>query len=476
MKTHEPDSPSRRSRRLPVDATDRKALAEWEPADPAVIAEAVRLKEAALVDFGMESSAIAGWIYSKCAHQIPTTAIDTAAVMAAGDGSCLLVFNPEFFVALGLDGVKFVLFHEARHLIQRHLFTEPELREDPVFDIAIESTINHVALTRLRRDRLPEVGGSSTGVDPREIFEHYHADLVGQGLKPFGYEDFIRTDLGCYTELRRMENPPAPPPVCVHELLEELRDELADPETIERIGEEVLANVLLAGKRGVRAAREELLDLIDRTEGATDRLSKLWGDLGAGMIRGQTQRTRRVDWWQRWLVDVLASKLGEGERLIYPKKRGAVLAALGEDPTLSRRGPERRRVVAIAVDASGSMPEPVVDWIASLVGQLDGVEAHWLSFDAEVVPFAPGDPLVGGGGTSFRAVADYLEGRTPSARTGEPFDETLDAVVMVTDGFAPHITPAEPDKWIWLVTEHGDDWPEHHTPQMACHKVRTGDR
>src|SRR5438874_1421897 len=125
MKTTEPDSPSRRSHRLPVDATDRRALAEWEPADPAVVAEAVRLKEAALVDFGMESSAIAGWIYSKCAHQIPTTAIDTAAVMAAGDGSCLLVFNPEFFVRLGLDGVKFVLFHEARHLIQRHLFTEP---------------------------------------------------------------------------------------------------------------------------------------------------------------------------------------------------------------------------------------------------------------------------------------------------------------------------------------------------------------
>src|SRR4051812_30570858 len=112
MRTDESDSPSRRSRRLPVDATDRRALAEWEPADPAVVAEAVRLKDAALVDFGMQESAIASWIYSKCAHQIPTTAIDTAAVMAAGDGSCLLVFNPEFFVALGLDGVKFVLFHE----------------------------------------------------------------------------------------------------------------------------------------------------------------------------------------------------------------------------------------------------------------------------------------------------------------------------------------------------------------------------
>lgn len=473
MKTHES---GRRSRRLPVSATDRKALAEWQPADPATIAEAVRLKEAALVHFAMESSAIAGWIYSKCAHQIPTTAIDSAAVMAAGDGSCLLLFNPDFFVKLGLDGVKFVLFHEARHLIQRHLFTEPELREDPVFDIAIECTINHVALTRLKRDALPVVDGEPTGVDPRKIFQRYQADLADQGLTPFPYEEFIRTDMGCYTELHRMKHPPSPPPMCIHELLQELSEELADGETIERIGNEVLANVLLAGQRGMQAARAELLDLIERTDGATDRLSKLWDDMGAGMIRGRTQHTRRVDWWQRWLVDVLASKLAEGERLVYPKKRGAVLAALGEDPMLSRRGPERHRVVAIAVDASGSMPATVVDWIASLVGQLDGVETHWLSFDAVVAPFAPGEALIGGGGTSFQAVADYLEGRAPSVKTGEPFDETLDAVIMVTDGYAPEITPAEPDKWIWLITERGDDWPEHHTPPMACHQVRTGDR
>ena len=63
-----------------------------------------------------------------------------------------------------------------------------------------------------------------------------------------------------------------------------------------------------------------------------------------------------------------------------------------------------------------------------------------------------------------------------TVKTGELFDETLDAVVMVTDGLAPPITPAEPDKWIWLITEHGDDWPDGRSPQMACHKVRTGDR
>lgn len=469
-----PDPTHRRPRRLPVDAHDRRALAGYRPADPAVIAEAVRLKEAALVDFGMESSAIAAWIYSKCVYQIPTTAVATAAVMASGDGTCLLMFNPGFFVAIGLEGVKFVLFHEARHVIQRHLFAEDELRADPVFEVATESTINHVALTRLRRTALPTLDGKSVGVDPREIHQEYVADLTGQRLAPVGYEAFVETDMACYSELKRMQEPPViRNQVCVHAADGE--GDLLDPETVERVANEVLANVLLAAGRGVRIAHEELSDLIDRTDGASDRITKLWGSLGAGLIRGRTERTRRVDWWQRWLVDVLSSKLDEGERLVYPKKRGAVLAALGEDPTLSRRGPRRVKVVAIAVDASGSMPGHVVDWVASLVGQLDGVEAHWLSFDAAVAPFDPGGALLGGGGTSFQAVADYLEGRTPSPVNGEKFGEQLDAVIMVTDGYAPHITPEESDKWIWLITEQGDDWPEHHNPQMACHRVRTGD-
>jgi len=211
---------------------------------------------------------------------------------------------------------------------------------------------------------------------------------------------------------------------------------------------------------------------MDRTEGASERTSRLWGQLGAGILRGRTARTGTVHWWQRWLVDVLASRLREGERLVYPKKRGALLAALGRDPMLSRRGPVREKVLVIAYDTSGSMPGRVIDWLTELVGGIDGVEAHWLSFDGVVMPFVPGERVYGGGGTSFQAVADYVEGRTEVR--GRFFEERPDAVVMLTDGFAPHITPAEPDKWIWLITEGGDDWPEAHSPPMACHRVTTG--
>ncbi|MDN3025401.1 hypothetical protein [Streptomyces sp. S.PB5] len=463
-----------RGRRPPVvDLADRRALEAYRPADPGVVAEARRLKEAALLDFGLTESAVASWLYAKCRHQIPTTAIDTAAVVASGDGTCLLLFNPDFFVGLGLDGVKFVLFHEARHLVHRHLFADPELRDDPVFELAAEVSINHVALVRLDRAELPLLDGRPTGVDPREVYERYRADLTAHGLEPVSYETFTETDLRVHGELKRMHRPPVPERrLCVH--LAEGHPVPADQETIDAVTSSALLNSLLAARRGHAGAERELLDLMDRTQDGGARAARIWGTLGAGMLRGETTRTRTVHWWQRWLVDVLGSRLRDGERLVYPKKRGALLAALGQDPMLARRGPVRDKVLVIAYDTSGSMPHQVITWLTELVGRIDGVAAHWLSFDAFVMPFVPGERVYGGGGTSFQAVADYVEGRTEV--NGRRFDGKPDAVVVLTDGYAPPITPAEPEKWIWLITEGGDEWPERHTPAMDCHRVTTGSR
>jgi hypothetical protein len=457
-------------KRLPVvDLADRRALTAWRPAAAETVAEAVRLKDAALLDFGMTDSAVASWLFTKCHHQIPTTAVDTAAVVASGDGACLLLFNPGFFTALGLDGVKFVLFHEARHLVHRHLFAEPELRADPVFELAAEVSINHVAMARLGRTSLPRRGRETTGIDPREIHAAYVADLRAHKLEPVEYDAFVETDMTVYSELKRMRRPPAVKTPCIHQH----SDLPMDQDSIDAAVSSALLNSLLAARRGHPLAEAELADLMSRTEDGQNA-SRVWGALGAGILRGRTDAVRKVDWWQRWLVDVLASKLREGERLVYPKKRGAILTALGHDPMLSRRGPVRDKVIVIAYDTSGSMPHSVLSWLTELVGQIDGVQAHWLAFDAVVMPFAPGAQVYGGGGTSFKAVADYVEGR--STVRDRSLEERPDAIVMLTDGYAPHITPAEPDKWIWLITAGGDDWPEHHDPPMACHRVTTGER
>ncbi|MEU6720474.1 hypothetical protein ABZ897_54245 [Nonomuraea sp. NPDC046802] len=455
-----------------IDLTDRRALADHEPADPAVIEQAHQLKEAALLDFGIRDSAVASWLYTKCHHQIPTTAVPTAAVVASGDGTCLLLYNPEFFVALGIHGVKFVLYHEARHLIQRHLYVDEGLRTDPLFTVATEVTINHVVLTRLRRSELPRSeDDDKIGIDPRDVHRRYTADLRAQGLTPLSYDEFVATDLSVYGELKRMTDPPVPPPLCIHMDGDGVP---MDPETVERVGQEVLGEVMRQALGGNELARSELLDLAERTEGGGDRITRMWGNLGLAALRGETPRTRKVEWWKRWLTDTLASKLREGERLIYPKKLGAVLLSLGHDPMLSRRGPERTKVVLVAIDTSGSMSDAVVEWLTTLVGQTDGVETHWLSFDGAVMPFVAGERVLGGGGTNFQNVVDYAEGRLEV--NGRAFEATPDAVIMVTDGHASHVTPADPDRWIWLITDNGDTWPETHRPSMACHRVVTGDR
>ncbi|MGC4954754.1 DUF2201 family putative metallopeptidase [Actinomadura citrea] len=438
-----------------VELADRRALERWRPADEEVVEAARRLKERALLELGMTHSAVASWLFSKCHHQLPTTAVDTAAVVASGDGSCLLLYNPEFFVGIGGEGVRFVLFHEARHLVQRHLFADADLRSDPVFTLACEVTINHVAMARLGAG-LPEIGGAPVGISPRGVHASYAEDLREQGVEPLPFEEWVETDMSVYRELGRMRNPPGVgQAACVHVLVDAL-----DQETVGRVGDDVLRSVLIAARRGDRVARDELLDLLGRTEGASEGVDKIWGDLGAHALRGVTSATRRVEWWQRWLVDVLASKLEEGERLVYPKKRGAVLAALGHEPMLARRGPQRVKSLVIALDTSGSMPDGLVEWLGELVGRIDGTEAEWVAFDASVKPFRPGEPLRGGGGTDFEAVRRHAEGR----------DEPADAVIVVTDGYADPIVPADPGKWIWLITSGGDEWPERRG--MACHRVR----
>ena len=73
-----------RGRPAVVDLADRRALERYRPADAAVVEEARRLKEAALLDFGLTESAVASWLFAKCHHQLATTAIDTAARPVTG--------------------------------------------------------------------------------------------------------------------------------------------------------------------------------------------------------------------------------------------------------------------------------------------------------------------------------------------------------------------------------------------------------
>jgi hypothetical protein len=116
------------------------------------------------------------------------------------------------------------------------------------------------------------------------------------------------------------------------------------------------------------------------------------------------------------------------------------------------------------------MQQEVLDKVAALVGELEEIEVEWHCFDGEVWPFKAGEPFRGGGGTSFQIIDDHVNGGGFRNGSSTPCcEEDLDFVLVITDGYAPHITPKNPDKYIWLITPNGDEWPGQ--SNMSCRVI-----
>lgn len=438
-------------------------------------------------------------LMTKCHHHIATRMGDTMFVQLFADNTAMLGINPDFIKRLSPEGAAFVLFHESRHLIYRHLFRGTEFAGDPAWTLATEATINHVAKARLG-GKLPSLQkldangellfdqfgapvweDKPTGVDPQEVYDRYVADLSKQGLTPISYDAMFKTDLACFNELKRMKDDPqnnsaAGGEMCEHGSPGAPGDDGngsdAEAEALKDMVEKTISSLVHQARRGDENARAEVTELADRTDGMSDDIDQMWGSLGVNKLRGRTTATKRVDWWKRWLNDAIASRIVEGERLEYNRKRGAVDLLLGMDPILSRRGDDEEKVVLVAIDTSGSMPQTVIDYLAELVGFTDGVKFHWVAFDGDVIPFVPGGDIAGGGGTDFGNVMRYAEGDLEV--NGERLSTHPDAVVMVTDGWADPISPAQPDKWVWLLTHpRGGEWLHAHKPSMSHHVIET---
>ncbi len=125
-------------------------------------------------------------------------------------------------------------------------------------------------------------------------------------------------------------------------------------------------------------------------------------------------------------------------------------------------GDDDRHQAVIAIDTSGSMPESLITELSNLVGTNEQMDVTWIAFDGQVWPFQPGQSMQGGGGTSFQVIDDYLL----------TLEEPPDVVIVATDGYAAPITPREPEKWVWLITPGGSEWPATHDVPMSSFPLR----
>jgi len=439
---------------------EKKRLLEEIPIEPEILEQAQEILIKARRKVGLGPSVITSIVVGLC-HFAWTRTIPTFAVKLTGDGNPMLMVNPDFAIKIGPDQAVFALTHEAYHLLLVHLYVDPALMQNQNWVTATEACINH-RITKHLGLPLISVDGKCAIVDPESVYSRWRKAMQTANLPVVSKEQFFETDLGCFSYLEQC--PKEIPPYgrgqqpgegqggCVHADHGhgdgQGNPAPLDPTEVGKFMEKVLGQSVQAAKNGRKGAKEEILNWVD----ASPEASKMWGDVGAGSLRGETTTSRKTDLWEKWTADAMASRMAEGARWRYNKK-------LPFDPRVSANGREPKKYGSVYIDASGSMSQAFLDKVVALIGELDNIEVSWNSFDGEVWPFVPGEPLRGGGGTSFQIIDDHVA----------TLEEDQDFVLVITDGYAPHIVPADPDKWIWLITPGGDTWAQD--AGMLCREV-----
>ena len=440
------------------------------PIEESVLIKAQEVLSQTRRKIGLGPSVITSIVVGLC-HFVWTRTIPTLAVKLAGDGNAMLMANPDFVIKIGADQAVFGLTHEAYHLLLVHLYVDPALMQNPNWVTATEACINH-RINRHLQLPLITVDGKVAIVDPKSVYSRWKDAMKKANLPVVSEEDFYATDLGCFSYLESCPKDIPPYPRgssnsengCVHANDQQdggTNPAPLDPSEVGKFMEKVLGSAVQAAKNGRKGAKDEVLTWVD----ASPEASKMWGDIGAGTLRGDTAHARKTDLWERWTAESIATRLADGTRWKYNKK-------LPWDPRVSASGREPRKHGSVFVDASGSMSQAFLDKVASIISDIDNIEIEWHSFDGEDWPFKSGENFKGGGGTSFQVIDDHLQGDGSNYENDDMHsdgDQDDDFVLVITDGYAPQILPKEHDKWLWLITPGGDCWPQN--AGMSCREV-----
>jgi predicted metal-dependent peptidase len=421
-----------------------------------VLDEATRIFEEARQDLSLAEPVLAARIIRMCYPVfVDDSVVPTMAVTLDATRIVFLMINAEFICKIGRKGAAFVLCHEAYHDILLHLRDDVN---DQTMTMAREIVINHLVRTNPTLKGMPTITDPATGkteevgVNDDKEYKRYREDLREQGKDAVDKATFVSSEDRCYTEMLRMKKPPKPPKKyrCSHESGDAGHGDLPlDRDALGEIIEEELRRVIEQAKAGDENARSEVEKLADSTMDS-ESASRIWGNVGLGALRGTVTEVKKTEYWRRWLTHVLASKLQPGYRLKQNRRLVAVDLLLQRDPQMGWIGDEERKTLHTYIDTSGSMyGDEVLEHVRNVVGLMDGVDARYYNFDTDIYDVVLGESFRGGGGTSFRIIEDHL-----AAQNDAP-----DLVLVITDGYAENFLPRDADKFVWLITPGGDEWP-----------------
>lgn len=374
-----------------------------------------------------------------------TTKIPTAAALFDKNGqSFKFLFNPEFWATLNDYDRAFVVSHECLHMLLNHgkrgQFAQRTGRQEQA-NIAMDLAVNHMledyfgfnrkllgqalrGKTLFNEDFYPE-GVSYTSEDSFE--EHYLriTNLINEGkLKE---EEVVCNGFDDHSYMKPNETTGA------DSKLKKIARELTAEEKKK-----------LAEACGKKAGTEE---------------GMYWLDINASRPR---KKREWVQCFRKWTHNSLYHDDDREEnfmridrRLLAVQKQIGNLLLPGENPTYLKKKELRRIQLCLFLDVSGSCVH-LKDYFFEAARSMptDRFEIRGFTFDTSVQEVdIYTDRIVGGGGTSFTCIEEYIQTHLAVGKKKYP-----KCVCVYTDGYGDNVNPIHPERWYWFLTsEHSQD-------------------
>lgn len=372
-----------------------------------------------------------------------TEAIPTAAVSFDKTGQCLkLSINPTFWAAKTYTQQLFILAHEMLHIYYKHGNKAKNLIKErrgdlmQIANVAMDLCVNRTLTTAFGFDRTeidPEnmfcwidTVFKDRQENPDRYFEYYYnlikdnAKVIKIGTGKSGGNNLV-DDHGGLGEMEDDE---------IDGILKEIADKVHPSEAkrfIEKAGEEPKDDKSPKSKQAGTQSGDQILKVK-----AEYKPKRKW----EVCIR---------NWVQKAISDA------EKDNWIRPNRRMTLLNngdfLLPSDSSYDGKDREKIELFFLC-DFSGSCLH-LADrfYRAANTIPLNRFNVRTFGFDTVVKEIKDGE-LTGFGGTSFKAVNDFVEDEVAKTKIQYP------EIFIVTDGMGDTVKPRYPEKWHWFLSEN----------------------
>jgi predicted metal-dependent peptidase len=384
--------------------------------------------------------------------------IPTACVRFNKEGDYFgFYFNPKFYNSLDNVNRKFVVCHEAMHVILNHgkrfQTLIPQLANQTADVVINELLVKDFGFNRaeiLDQEKYcwydTVFQHRQTPIEKDRSFEFYYKELLGDAKqmagkgkgKGEGSEDETKSpSKGQTIDQHDSLSDDADEQNQIDQKISEICDSLSDEE------------------------KEEFAEAIEKHLDEETQQNIKAGTAAGGMTKLMTdpKKIKRKSKWEtvikRWSLKYLKQADKQHEQWARINRRFVALSGMDNcfiptEMEVDTLADEKHRIkVFFFLDTSGSCAH-LADrfWAAAASLPPERFDIHLCCFDTEVYETTlESRKLYGFGGTAFSIIEDYIQKKI--AKDKEKYPE---AVFLITDGYGDGVRPEKPKNWHWFLS------------------------